>query len=201
MFRFMLNTPSLLEPLLLFCNTILRVRDTRSVTTSIRILRHILPLFRNADSPIRAFFSDTIFKSAISSLHEPYFVDCQKDLATLIAAIVLADETSARNILLSLSDLSRDHERVDRKLLQLRNSKRGDERLQRSIVLDLLQGLRGVSIHELGKVDRGKPKQRTAFQEQYMGGAQGGGMQVEQARIVRGGSPGLEGVAGMFGDS
>lgn len=114
---------------------------------------------------------------------------------------MLADETSARNILLSLSDLSRDHERVDRKLQQLRNSRRGDERLQRSIVLDLLQGLRGVSIHELGKVDRGKPKKRTAFQEQYMG-AQGGGMQVEeQARIVRGGSPGLEGVAGMFGDA
>jgi hypothetical protein len=202
MYKFILRTPSLLETLLLFCNTILRVRDTRSVTASIRILRHILPAFRSEPS-IRAFFSDTILKSAITSLHEPYFVDAQKDLATLIAAIVLTDVNSALNILLSLPVLGNDPARVQRKLDRLQGTKSGEERLQRSIVLDMLSGLRGVSIHELGKVEkRGKPRRRTAFAEQYMGGA-GGGMQVDEqgAKIVRGGSPALEGVAGMFGDS
>lgn len=88
-----------------------------------------------------------------------------------------------------------DVERVDRRLSKLQNGNRSDERLQRSIVLDLLSGIKGVSIHEQGRIERKQPKKRTKFEEQYMNvdkevGAQG---------IVRGTSPELVGVADMFG--
>jgi exportin-5 len=159
----------------------------------VKALRSLISRFREK-SPIRDFFCDTILKNAITSLHEPYFVDCQKDLASLIAQIILLDDTIPRQILLSLPGLG-DEARVDRRLAKLRNASRNDDRLQRSIVLDLLSSLRGVSIHELGKIERAKPR-KSKFQEQYMQ------MNVdeEKASIVRGGSPGLEGVAGMFAD-
>jgi exportin-5 len=69
--------------------------------------------------------------------------------------------------------------------------------MQRSIVLDLLSSIKGVSIHEQGKIQRasnGKGKGRSQMMEQYMS--------VDQpADIVRGTSPGLAGVADMFGGS
>ncbi|KAF2277539.1 uncharacterized protein EI97DRAFT_374586 [Westerdykella ornata] len=197
---FILSHLSVLSPILLFSNSTLRVRDTRSVLTTIRVLRSLIPRFREA-SPIRSFFCDDVLKNAITSLHEPYFVDCQKELASLIAAIILLEEETPRNILLSLPGVGSDPARLDRRLAKLRSANRSDERLQRSIVLDLLASLRGVSIHELGKVERGRgigggggARNRGKVMEQYMQ------MSVEtQPGIVRGGSPGLEGVAGMFG--
>ena len=49
-----------------------------------------------------------------------------------------------------------------------------------------------VSIHEQGKIQRPKAKARTAMMEQYM-------TVDQQPAIVRGTSPGLAGVADMFG--
>jgi exportin-5 len=188
---FILSTPSVLEPILLFCNSTIRVRDTRSVVMIVRVLRSLLPRFKEK-TQIRDYFCTTILKSAITSLHEPYFVDCQKELASLIAGIIHLDDEIPRSIILSLPGMS-DHARVDRRLEKLRTGNRQDERMQRSVVLDLLSGIKGVSIHEQGKIQRSAPKKRTQFQEQYMS--------VDQApTIVRGTSPGLAGVAGMFGD-
>ncbi|KAF2177392.1 ARM repeat-containing protein [Zopfia rhizophila CBS 207.26] len=192
MWKFVLTDISVLEPILMFCKSTIRVRDTRSVIVVVRVLRSLIPRFKEK-SVIRDFYCDEIFKSAIISLHEPYFVDCQKDLASLIAAIIHLDEDIPRSILLSLPGMG-DTYRVDRRLAKLRGANRNDERLQRSIVLDLLSSVRGVSIHEQGKIERAKPKKKTAFQERYMN--------VDQApTIVRGGSPGLAGVADMFGDA
>lgn len=192
MANFILSTPSVLEPILLFCNSCIRVRDTRSVVLTVRVVRSLISRFREKN-PIRDFFCNDILKNAITSLHEPYFVDCQKDLASLIAAIIHLDEEIPRSILLSLPGMG-DAYRTDRKLAKLRSANRSDDRLQRSIVLDLLSSVRGVSIHEQGKIQRPPPKKKTAFQEQYMS--------VEQPpQIVRGTSPGLAGVADMFGES
>jgi exportin-5 len=189
---FILGTPAVLEPILMFCNSTIRVRDTRSVVTIVRVLRSLLPRFREP-SPIRDYFCNDILKSAITSLHEPYFVDCQKELASLIAGIIHLDEDTPRSIILSLPGMA-DEYRLDRRLSKLRGANRQDERMQRSIVLDLLSSIKGVSIHEQGKIQRAPPKKRTAFQEQYMS--------VDQApTIVRGTSPGLAGVADMFGDN
>ncbi|KAF2728249.1 ARM repeat-containing protein [Polyplosphaeria fusca] len=188
---FVLSTPSVLETMLLFCASMMRVRDTRSVVVILRVVRSLIPRFRDK-SPIRDYFCDTILKNAITSLHEPYFVDCQKDLASLIAAIIHLDDEMPRGILLSLPGMG-DVDRVDRRLHRLKTANRNDDRLQRSIVLDLLSSVRGVGIHEQGKIERAKPKKKTAFQEQYMS--------VDQpATIVRGTSPALAGIADMFGN-
>ncbi|CAO2656045.1 Nn.00g048480.m01.CDS01 [Neocucurbitaria sp. VM-36] len=187
---FILSTPSVLEPILLFCNSTIRVRDTRSVVTIVRVLRTLLPRFKDA-SPIHTYICNDILKSAITSLHEPYFVDCQKDLASLIAGIIHLDEDTPRSIILSLPGMG-DMYRVDRRLAKLRGANRQDERMQRSIVLDLLSSIKGVSIHEQGRIVRAQPKKKSALLEQYMSVDQ-------QPEIVRGTSPGLAGVADMFG--
>lgn len=184
---FILSSPAVLEPILLFCNSALRVRDTRSVVTVIRVLRALLPRFKSP-SAIRAFFCDPLLKNAISSLHEPYFVDCQKDLASLIAAIVLLDDEGPRSIILGLPGMG-DPARVERKLARLRRG--ADEKVQRSVVLDLLSSVRGVGIHELGRIER--RKKRSGVQEMYMS------VDEQQVGIVRGNSPELVGVADMFG--
>lgn len=189
---FLLTTPSVLEPILMFCNSTIRVRDTRSVVTIVRVLRTLLGRFKDA-SPIRDYFCNDILKSAITSLHEPYFVDCQKDLASLIAGIIHLDDAVPRAIILSLPGMA-DSLRVDRRLAKLRSTNRSDDRMQRSIVLDLLSSIKGVSIHEQGRIVRSVPKKRSAAMEQYMA--------VDQAPgIVRGTSPDLGGVADMFGGS
>lgn len=187
---FIFSSPSVLEPILLFCNTCIRVRDTRCVNTTVRVLRMLLPRFKSP-SPIHDYICHEILKNAIISLHEPYFVDCQKDLASLIAGIIHLDDQTPLSIILSLPGMA-DTARVERKLAKLRAVNRTDERQQRSIVLDLLSSVRGVSIHEQGKMERAKPKKKTAFQEQYMS------VEPDANAIVRGTSPGLEGVAGMF---
>lgn len=187
---FILDHPTVLEPILLFCTSTIGVRDTRSVNMIVRVLRTLLPRFKDP-SPIQNYFCNDILKSAITSLHEPYFVDCQKELASLIAGIIHLDDETPRSIILSLPGMG-DVERVDRRLAKLKALNRQDERMQRSIVLDLLSSIKGVSIYEQGKIQRAAPKKRTAFQEQYMS-------VDEPARIVRGTSPGLAGVADMFG--
>lgn len=162
------------------------------MVTIVRVMRTLLLQFKEK-SPIRDYFCNDILKSAITSLHEPYFVDCQKELASLIAGIIHLDEDIPRSIILSLPGMG-DQYRVDRRLAKLRNANRSDERMQRSIVLDLLSSIKGVSIHEQGKIQRPKAKPRTAMMEQYMSVDQ-------QPTIVRGTSPGLAGVADMFGES
>jgi len=190
MCEFILDAPEVLEPILIFCTSCIRVRDTRSVVTIVRVLRTLLSRFREK-SPIRDYFCNDILKNAIISLHEPYFVDCQKDLASLIAGIIHLDDEIPRSIILSLPGMGEPH-KTDKRLAKLKVASRSDDRMQRSIVLEMLSSVRGVSIHEQGKIERPKPKKRTAFQEQYMS-------VEEPVTIVRGNSPELAGVADMFG--
>jgi len=58
-------------------------------------------------------------------------------------------------------------------------------------VLGLLSGLRGVSIHELGKMERPKPKEREPIT--------GMEIAVDDTNIRRGGEEELDGLANMFG--
>jgi len=203
MHEFILSEPSVLEPILLFCTSILRVRDTRSVVTTIRALRTLLPRFK-APSPIRSYFCNDVLKASITSLHEPYFVDCQKDLASLIAGIIHLEEDDnnsansvPRSIILSLPGMQ-DQARVERRLAKLKQTNRHDERTQRSIVLDLLSGIKGVSIHEQGRIQRPEHTKKKGMLEMYvkMEMDQNGG---RATGIVRGDSPGLAGVSDMFG--
>jgi exportin-5 len=209
-----LSDPSLLEPLIMFCTHALRMRDGRCCSTICRVFRQIVPLFAHTTpSPsnpistetaaqVREFISDEVLKACITSLNEPYFADLQKDLAALIANILAlyATKTSTpRDLLLSLPDMS--PARIDKALQRV--GKMGNERQQRAVVLELLEGVRGVSIHEMGKLEQAKAKKR----EHSAGRLQQYTMELEpKPGGVRGGDGGgggdeeLDGVAGLFGD-
>ncbi|KAF2096394.1 ARM repeat-containing protein [Rhizodiscina lignyota] len=222
MHTFILSTPSVLEPLLMFLKNALRFRDTRSCNLAIRTLRSTIPLLPLRDPQsgplVRHFLTDDLLKTAITSLHEPYFIDSQKDLASLIAHILLIspesaeEEDTARAVLLSLPGLVDRPDKVDGILGKLRqgggaHGPQMSDRHVRAIVLGLLSEVRGQSIHEMGRIvpDKApgdpesgpKPrKERSKMQEQYMSvdeSASAGG-------IGQGGEESLAGVADMFAD-
>lgn len=148
------------------------MRDTRSCTYITRVLRSLVPEFVD-DSHIaidvREFISTEVLKASITSLHDSYFVDLQKDLAQLIASIVDAYSSKTqtpREILLSLPSMT--SEKVDRALHQINRAPQ-NSRQQRALILELLEGLRGVSISEQGKIAKPDTKKfRSAMQERYM---------------------------------
>lgn len=185
-----MGNTTVLEPLLIFSKAALRMRDSRSVLSIIRTLRITLPSFRT-NPEIRAFIAHDVLQAAITSLHEPYFVDVQKDLAALIAGIICLDADTAGNVILSLPGMRERQEKVVKRLAAILQCP--SERQSRAMVLELLSSVRGVGIHEQGKMERVPTKRRAVVQEQYM--------QVEEQPpgIVRGGSPELAGVADMFG--
>ncbi|KAK4988631.1 karyopherin [Elasticomyces elasticus] len=188
-----LSETTVLEPLLLFCTHALRMRDSRSCTVICRTLCSILPTFHSDEGPapaIREFVCNEVLRAAIMSLNEPYFADLQRELASLITAIIVlySNKTSTpRDILMSLPEMRA--EKVYRTIDRVCQST--SERQRRALVLGLLEGVRGVSIHESGKISRTPKEARSALQTQYM--------EVEQQPVVqRGESPGLEGIADLF---
>jgi exportin-5 len=177
------------------------MRDSRCCGVVLRVFRSIIPEFgplQREESPfsasIREFISTDVLKACISSLHEPYFVELQKDLAHVIASIIInyssASETP-RKILVSLpgiQEIAVDNciDNILRQGIQPRQ--------QRAFVLDLLQDLKGVSISEQGRITKSAStvrKERSKMQQEFM--------KEPPAQDNRTASPGLEGVAGMFG--
>ena len=193
---FILNTPETLKPVILFCTHALRMHDGRSCGFITRVLRSLIPEFKD-DSPIstdvREFISTEVFKACITSLHDPYFVDTQGDLAQLIASIISTyspRSDTPRQVLLSLPGVVPDT--ADRAIHQCSKAEK-NHRQQRAVVLKLLEGFRGLSIGEQGRIVKPEAKKaRSAMQEQYM--------TVDvQANPPKEPSPDLGGVADMFG--
>ncbi len=193
---FILQTPEILKPVILFCTHALRMRDTRACSLIAKVLRSIVPEFAGdgpVESDVRIFVSTEVLKSCITSLHDPYFVELQKDFAQLIASILISYTPCTdrpKQILLSLPEMA--PERVTRAIRHLFRAQQ-NTRQQRAIVLDLLEGFRGIAIHEQGKLPKPDAKKmRSALQEKYM--------TVDiQTSDKRQGSPDLGGVAAMFG--
>ena len=220
---------SIVEPLLLFCTHAIRMHDGRCCGVVLRVFRSIVPEFRvvettdpvnpkpQADFPIppetsdaiRQFISSDVLKECISSLHDPYFVDSQKDLGGLIASVLVhygSITSTPRDILLSLSgvkpeDVGPAIDYISRPNLNPRH--------QRAIVLDLLKDVKGVSISEMGKLDksvdtRSKRVPRSKMAQEFMtappsasgiaGNTGNGGSDPNRK------SPDLEGVASMFNE-
>lgn len=225
-----LSDPSVLEPLIMFCTHALRMRDSRCCSTICKVFRSLIPMFAHTEanpqpvlSPappqrenpistqtaeqVREFISDEVLRSCITSLNEPYFADLQKDLAALIAQIVLLyDSTKTatpRNVLLSLPDMT--DVKVDKALQRM--GKLQSERQQRAIVLDLLEGVRGVSIYEMGKVEMAKDKRKKdkdrGVRQEYTMEVDNGQRGMNKTAGDGGGldEEGVEGVAGLFGDA
>lgn len=194
---FILGTPEILKPLILFCTHAIRMRDTRSCSLITRVLGSLVPEFETMgpiDTEVREFVSTEVLKACITSLHDSYFVDLQKDLAQLIASIIIIyvpRTDTPKQILLSLPSMP--PEKIDRAIQKLYKAHQ-NTRQQRAIVLDLLEGLRGVSISEQGKIAKSDPKKvRSAIQERYMT------VDVQADGQEKQPSPYLGGVADMFG--
>ena len=169
---FILGTPEVFKSVILFCTHALQMHDSRACGLITRVLRSIVGVFVGTDSvagDIREFISTEVFKACISSLHDPYFVDIQNDLAQLIASIIKrysALTDTPRQILFSLPGL--DQATVDSALQKIFRADTNSKQ-QRAIVLKLLEGLRGVSISEQGRYPKpDKKKVRSALQEKYM---------------------------------
>ncbi|KAL4949177.1 armadillo-type protein [Aspergillus filifer] len=200
--HFVLSSPEIFEPVMLFCTHALRMRDTRCCSIITRVIRSILQDFAPPHSSetvvtIREFISSEVLKACITSVHEPYFVDMQRDLAQLIASIWVlygASTPTPKALILSLPGMT--EQRVANTELALLRSTTA--RQQRALVLDLLEGLRGVSVAEQGKIldSRERRKARSALQERYMSNEMEG-QQVHKVDINDG--PDLSGVADMFG--
>ena len=172
------------------------MRDTRACSLIAKVLRSIVPEFAGdgpVEADVREFVSTEVLKACITSLHDPYFVELQKDFAQLIASIVIsyAPRTERpKEILLSLPGM--DAERLSRAIRHLLKAQQ-NTRQQRAIVLDLLEGFSGVASNEQGTLPKPDAKKlRSALQEKYM--------TVDvQANDKREASPDLGGIAAMFG--
>lgn len=191
-----LSDVSVLEPMILFCTHALRMRDTRCCSLVCRTFKTIVPIFQGMSDPapqVREFISTEVLKACITSLNEPYFAELQKDLASLIALILLlytSRTSTPRDILLSLPDMTPT--RVDKTLSKICKQPPPSERLQRSLVLDLLEGVRGVSIYESGKIRQAQMKK--TIQSKYT--------EVQTSSTNANGDDGaLDGVAGLFGET
>lgn len=200
----LLQDPSLLEPLILFCTHALRTRDTRCCSLICKVFKSIIPIFANSPpagtanssiSPetittVREFISTEVLKACIESLHEPYFAELQKDLASVIASILQLYGSltgTPKGVLEGLPGVGEG--RVGAAMDKLRGMR--SERGSRGVVLELLEGVRGRGVAELGRVDVGKAKAKT--EKKWMTP-----MVTEEA--PRGGGDELEGIAGLFGE-
>jgi exportin-5 len=166
------------------------------------------PLPPEVASVIREYISSDVLRACITSFHEPYFVDLQKELAALIAAIIVYYSPltkTPKEVLLSLPNVkASDVDRLD----EFTAKPASHTRQQRALVLDLLKDLKGVSIAEMGKLpnsagfgssSRSKKTGRTKMVQELM---------TEPPRIAGNGAVGpsdrgipdaLEGVADLFG--
>ncbi|CAG8954882.1 hypothetical protein HYFRA_00008569 [Hymenoscyphus fraxineus] len=200
--QFCLTNSTILEPLLTFLAHAIRMRDTRCCGVVLRVYRSIIPEFASPqDSPInssiREFISTDVLKACISSLNEPYFIDLHKEIAQLIACILIVYSpltNTPRQILLSLPGIQ---EKAVDKCIEYITRAGTQQRQQRVLVLELLKDLKGVSISEQGRITKGpgtSRRERSKMQQEFMKEqpkteAPGGGRRP---------SPSLEGVAGMF---
>lgn len=187
------NNVNILEPVITFAASALRVRDYHSVKSTCVVLHdRLIPLYRDP-SAVHDYICNDILKTAITSLHEPYFVELQKDLAALILQIIHTDAEVSASVIASLPVLSEHPDRVRTAIERIRGCTQ--EKVGRALVLALLEQIRGVSIHEMGRIGGPKKsKNQMKLLQQFE-------EQQQQAQIKaneRGESPGLDGVAQLL---
>ncbi|KAG5950118.1 hypothetical protein E4U53_005464 [Claviceps sorghi] len=203
--KFCLTRQEIVEPLLVFCTHAIRMRDQRCCGVILRLFNSLVPDFRgqpqgrpalnmsdggaplaHSDATaipdemalaIREYIASDVLKACLTSFHEPYFVEIQKELASLIASIVVyySPVTSTpRNILLSLPNV--DPAELDR-LAPYMAKPESHTRQQRAVVLEVLRNLKGVSVSEMGKVakvarfsssSRSKRSTRSKMAQEFM---------------------------------
>jgi hypothetical protein len=127
----------------------------------------------------------------------PYLADVQKSHATLIGRIIALEPQVARDTLSVLPPAQNDPQGFLSQLAAVVDA--SDERTKREAVFLLLREVRGMNIHEFGKLKKSGLDRRKVIRRNAGEGDEEGMEGVnEQARIVRGGEESLEGVAGLF---
>ncbi|RDA93412.1 hypothetical protein CP533_1996 [Ophiocordyceps camponoti-saundersi (nom. inval.)] len=210
--RFCISRQEIVEPLLVFCTHAIRMRDTRCCGMTIRLFVSLVPEFHgergssDLASEIREYMSSSVLKACVTSFHEPYFVEVQKELASLIAAILVYYgplTATPRNVLLSLPNVSASE--LDRLSTYMANPGM-HTRQQRALVLQLLHEIKGVSVSEMGKMakngggginnssnnnnNNGKRPGRSKMAQEFMKEPA-----TQQRRVT---PEALEGVSGLF---
>lgn len=225
--EFILSNLHILDRLIVFVTHSLAFRDTRSCVTMLGAAQRLVLSFASDQflsgqeaAAVREFLSTDMLKTAITCLNDGYFADQQRDYAQLIAMIwlsyglpahVTASETTPahdrpaltatpRSVILSLPGMT--EEKVDKAAAQLLQEGAGGPRSKklRAIILSLLEGVRGVRLSELGKIDMRqqqsrileKYKQRELLGMQDVEGGQSGGSGAVDDGVD------LGGVADMF---
>ncbi|KAI0517714.1 armadillo-type protein [Xylaria bambusicola] len=231
--NFCLMHSSIVEPLLFFCTRVIGVKDTRCCSIMLRVLKTVVPEFEtvvvdantlmkspeaksldNAWIPaetasvIREYISRDVIMACVTSLHEPYFVEQQKELAALIATIVVSyryHSTTARDILVSLPNMkAEDVDKGIEFMVKGATSFRG----QRAVILELLRDLKGVSVSEMGKLSKsiGLPSSqrssrkptRSMMAQKFMTAPESMNDGTEGANADADNTNGLDGIAGLF---
>ncbi|KAK2612127.1 karyopherin [Conoideocrella luteorostrata] len=178
--KFCLTRQEIVEPLLVFCTHGIRMRDTRCCGMILRLFISLVPEFLSVEGQtqtrplvhvhdrrvismnitvpaeiatvIREYIASDVLKACLTSFHEQYFVEVQKELASLIATIVVfytPISATPRGILLSLPNV--DPAELDR-LGPYIAKPEAHTRQQRAIILEVLKDLKGVSVSEMGKL-------------------------------------------------
>lgn len=229
--KFCLMNSNVIEPLLVFMSHAIRMHDGRCCGVVLKVFRSIIPEFRGVDATtgqrlppvepakhappadefmiseqttnaVREFICTEVLKACITSLHEHHFVDLQRELGNVMAAIIANYSqltTTPRDILASLPNVR--PEDVDSCLANITRATT-NQRQQRAYILDLLKDLKGVSIAEMGKVEKStgfaeskkKAATRSKMQQEFMTAPPSNGEHGNGAPK----SPDLEGVAGLF---
>ena len=224
--EYVLSNTQVLEPLLAFCTHSLNFKDTKAAHTMITTVMRIVPAYTSESHlqgedvrSVREYISEEIMKAAIMALHDGYYADYQQYYAQLIATIWLSyglpmhvppTETqpahdrppltnTPRNVLLRLPGMVES--KVDaaaEKLLQDGGLYAKSKKI-RAVLLNLLEGVRGVRISELGKIDdRGA---RSRILEKYKAREAVGMQGIEEGIKREEGEGGVDlgGVSEMFG--
>ncbi|EXJ94682.1 hypothetical protein A1O1_03079 [Capronia coronata CBS 617.96] len=189
--EFLLSNVRILEKLLVFVTHALAFKDTRSCYTMLGAVQRMVPEFAfdqfisgQEAAAVREFVSTDMLKTAITCLNDGYFADHQQHYAQLIATIWLAyglpvhvpaTETAPaherppltstpRDVILSLPGMT--DAKVDKAAAQLVQEGLGARSKKlRAIILSLLEGVRGVRVSELGKIDM--RQQQSKILEKY----------------------------------
>ncbi|KEY64379.1 hypothetical protein S7711_06408 [Stachybotrys chartarum IBT 7711] len=233
--KFCLMHQEIVEPLLLFCTHGIRMRDTRCCSMILRLFISLVPEFtgntgkkppqdqRDGTAPqvadmwtvppsaaaaIREYISLDVLKACITSFHEPYFVEVQKELASLIGSIIVyygPISATPKDVLMSLPNVNMAD--LDR-LAVFMSRPASHTRQQRAVVLDLLKDLKGVSVSEMGKMPKssgfGRTKKgaRSKMAQEFMNAPTATGPGVARTGAITGerrNTPdALEGVSSLF---
>ncbi|KIY02972.1 uncharacterized protein Z520_01437 [Fonsecaea multimorphosa CBS 102226] len=226
--EFLLSNVQILEKLLVLVTHALAFKDMKSSNQMLTSAHRLVPEFASdrfisgqEAAAVREYISTEMLKTAITCLNDGYFADHQVYYAQLIATIWLSyglpshvpatDTTPAherppltstpQDVILSLPGMTEAKVSHASGLLLKEASVGNRSKRLRAIILALLEGVRGVRVSELGKIDT--RQQHSKILEKYkqremlsMQGVEDAGQKIGGGTVDDGTD--LAGVADMF---